>query len=111
MNITIKWFTDSKYPSFNVSLSNQGKEPFLEIKGCRIVKSKDGSPSGFDEFVAWPSTKNEKTQKYWNHVYASREFADVVLKKAKQSQPTEKQEVKKSSDGGGFEDIDSDIPW
>lgn len=104
MNITIKWFTESKYPSFNVSLSNQGKEPFCEIKGCRIAKGKDG------EFVSPPSTKGD-SGKYWNHAYFSKEFAEVILKKAKESQPTEKQEVKKFQGGGGLDNFDDDIPF
>lgn len=81
MEITIKWF-DGKYPSFNVCLASQpGKDPFIEIKGCRVASGKEG------DFVGWPATKNEKSGKYWNHVYASNEFAKVVLKKAKESQP------------------------
>ena len=51
MEISIKWF-EGKYPSFNVAIASQpGRDPFVEIKGCRIVKGKDG------EFVAPPSTK------------------------------------------------------
>ena len=60
MEISIKWF-DGAYPSFNVALASKpGNEPFLEIKSCRIVQGKDG------EFVSPPSTKNAKTEKYWN---------------------------------------------
>lgn len=86
MEIGIKWF-DGKYPSFNVALASKpGNEPFLEVKSCRIVEGKDG------EFVSTPSTKNEKTGKYWNHAYFSKDFAAVVLEKAKESQP--KQDAK-----------------
>lgn len=101
MDIKISWFDKQ----FNVALANPGKEPFLEVKGCRIVKNDSG------EFISWPSTKNEKTGKYWKHVYGSNEFSAVVLKKAKESQPTEKQEAKKSPVGGGFDDVDDDIPF
>ena len=83
MEISIEWF-DGKYPSFNVSLtSKEGKYPFLVIKGCRIAQGTKG------EFIGWPATKNQQTGKYWNHVYGSDEFAAVVLKKAKESQPAE----------------------
>lgn len=102
MEISIRWFS-GQYPSFNVGLASKpGNDPFLEIKSCRLVKGKDG------EFVSWPSTKNEKTQKYWNHVYASKEFAEVVLKKAKESQPQESAPKAKAV----ADDIDSDfIPF
>lgn len=104
MEILIKWF-DGKYPSFNVALASKpGNDPFLEIKGCRLAKGKDG------EFVSPPSTKGNN-DKYWNHAYFSKEFAEVILKKAKESQPTEKPEVKKSTAGGGFDDFDSNIPF
>lgn len=101
MEISIKWF-DGQYPSFNVGIaSKEGKEPFLEIKGCRIVQIKDG------EFVAPPSTKG-KNDKYWNHAYFSKDFAAVVLEKAKESQPKQqaKPEPKKS-----FDDLDDEIPF
>lgn len=99
MNIEIKWF-DGKYPSFNVALSSvEGKDPFLEVKGCRIVEGKDG------EFVSTPSTKNEKTGKYWNHAYFSKDFSAVVLEKAKECQPRASKVSPKKDD---FHD---DIPW
>lgn len=80
MKISVEWLA-GKYPQFNVSLAGgEGKEPFLVIKGCRIVSGSKG------EFVSWPSTKNEKTGKYWNHVYASEAFASAVLAEAKKSQ-------------------------
>lgn len=78
MNVTVKWFNDN----FNVILSTkEGKPPFLEIKGCRIVNGSNGP------FVSYPSKKNEQTGKYWNHVYGSEEFNAVVLEKAQASQP------------------------
>lgn len=96
MEITIKWF-DGQYPSFNVGISSvAGKEPFLEIKGCRIVNGKDG------EFVSPPSTKNEKSGKYWNHAYFSKDFAGVVLEKAKESMP--KPTGKPASKADNFDD-------
>ena len=102
MEVTIKWF-DGKFPSFNIALSSQaGRDPFLEVKGCRIVSGKDG------EFVAPPSTKGNN-DKYWNHAYFSKDFAAVVLEKAKESQP--KQSAPAKSDKRHAEDIDSDIPF
>lgn len=96
MEITIKWFDKS----FNVCIASAaGKEPFLEVKSCRLVAGKDG------EFVSTPSTKNEKTGKYWNHAYFSKEFADVVLKKAKESQPMHiEREPAKQSNSDPFDD-------
>src|SRR5574342_120332 len=97
MEISIKWF-DGQYPSFNVGVaSKEGNEPFIEVKGCRICKGKDG------EFVAPPSTKG-KNDKYWNHAYFSKDFAAVVLEKAKESQPQKQAPAKKQSSGNAFDD-------
>ena len=78
MKITTTWFTDN----FNVDLAaSEGREPFLSIKGCRIVSGSKG------EFVSWPARKNEQTGKWWNHVWGSEAFSQVVLEEAKKSQP------------------------
>ena len=79
MQIKIEHFP-GKFPQFNVSLSSaEGKEPFLVIKGCRIV---DGSKG---QFVSWPATKKDDGR-YWNHVWASEGFAQAVLNAATESQ-------------------------
>jgi hypothetical protein len=81
MHISIEHFPGT-YPQFNVNLhSAEGKEPFLTVKGCRIV---DGSKG---RFVSWPATKNEKTGKYWSHVFASDGFATAVLQEAMKEAP------------------------
>lgn len=79
MQINCTWFGDN----FNVELSSQqGKEPFLVIKGCRI---KDGQKG---EFVSWPANPpKEHGGKWWNHVYASEAFAVAVIEAAKKAQP------------------------
>jgi len=102
MEISVKWF-DGQYPSFNVAITSQpGKDPFIEVKGCRIVQGKDG------EFVAPPSTKG-KNDKYWNHAYFSKDFAAVVLEKAKECQPQKSAPAKKQAKD---DDFDSDsIPF
>lgn len=103
MQINIEWF-DGKYPQFNVSLaSKEGVEPFLTVKGCRIV---DGSKG---EFVSWPATKNENTGKYWNHVWASEKFAAAVLEEAKKAQ--KKPQPKDAAWRAGAREQDSDIPF
>jgi DNA-binding cell septation regulator SpoVG len=80
MHISIEHFT-GKYPSFNVALSSTpDKEPFLVIKGCRIVDGNKG------KFVSWPAKKMD-TGKYWNHVYASDAFAAQVIKEAEKESP------------------------
>lgn len=107
MEISIKWF-DGQYPSFNVNLHSQpGKEEFISIKGCRIVDGRDGP------FVSWPSTKNDKTGKYWNHVWAGEKFAAIVLSKALEAQPKKSASNKSANQkqAAGFDDLDSDIPW
>lgn len=99
MNVTVKWFNDN----FNVILaSKEGAEPFLEIKGCRIVNGSNGA------FVSYPSKKNEQTGKYWNHVYGSEKFNSVVLEKAQASQP---QPQARSGGQRRGDDTDSDIPF
>jgi DNA-binding cell septation regulator SpoVG len=104
MEISVKWF-DGQYPQFNVSIASKpGNEPFLEVKGCRIVSGKDG------EFVAPPSTKG-KNDKYWNHAYFSKDFAAVVLEKAKECQPQKQQAQPAQKQTGGFSDMESDIPF
>lgn len=81
MKITCEWFSGDK-PQFNVNLaSGEGKEPFLTVKGCRIANGSKG------EFISWPATKNQTTQKYWNHVYASEGFNVAVLEAAKAAMP------------------------
>jgi DNA-binding cell septation regulator SpoVG len=95
MHINVKWFSDN----FNVILaSKEGADPFLEIKGCRVVNGSNGP------FVSYPSKKNEQTGKYWNHVYGSEKFNAVVLEKAQAGQPTQER-PRMSRDGG------DDIPF
>lgn len=63
----------------------------MSIKGCRLAEGKKG------KFVSYPSKKQDDG-KYWNHVWASEKFNDVVLKKALEAQP----ETKKPS---SFDDV------
>ena len=77
MHITVEHF-DGKYPSFNVNLhSKEGAQPFVTIKGARIIEGSKGA------FVSWPATKNEKTGKYWAHVFGSEGFNSAVMEAAK----------------------------
>jgi DNA-binding cell septation regulator SpoVG len=81
MHIAIKWFEGDR-PQFNVALaSKEDRDPFLEIKGVRIVNGSKG------EFVSWPATKNEKTGKFWNHCYGSDAFNEAVLEAARAAMP------------------------
>jgi hypothetical protein len=101
MNVEIKWFNEQ----FNVHLSSkEGAEPFLEIKGCRIASGSKGP------FVSWPSTKNQQTGKYWNHVYGSEKFAAVVLSKAQETMPKQEPRSRPQSSGARA-DADQDIPF
>lgn len=95
MKITVKHFA-GQYPSFNVGLaSSEGREPFLEIKGCRIVSGAKG------DFVSWPSRKQDDG-KYWNHVWGSDEFQAAVLKEAQKAAP--KPAPKPAP-------VEDDVPW
>lgn len=78
MNIIITHHGDQ----FNVELSSkEGAEPFLSIKGCRIVEGQKGP------FVSYPATKNQTTGKWWSHVWASDKFNQAVLEKVQASIP------------------------
>lgn len=105
MKITIKHFA-GQYPSFNVSLANEGKEPFIEIKGCKIMNGSNG------EFVSYPSRKKDDGT-YWNHVYGSNDFNAAVLREAKceAPAPAPKPAPKPAPAGSGFDDMDDDIPF
>lgn len=104
MKIQIKHF-DGQHPSFNVQLFNEGTEPFLEIKGCRIVSGANG------EFVSWPSRKLD-SGKYWNHCYASESFNAAVLKLAQKSAAPKAPPARpKPAPSSGFDDMDDDIPF
>ena len=84
MEISVKWF-DGQYPSFNLMIASAaGKEPFLEIKGCKIVEGQNGP------FISYPSRKQDNG-KYWNHVYVSDAFNAVVLSKAQATMPAKQQ--------------------
>jgi DNA-binding cell septation regulator SpoVG len=81
MKISIEHFNGER-PQFNVSLSSgEGKEPFITVKGCRIVEGTNGA------FVSWPATKNQTSGKYWNHVWASEAFNVAVLEEAQKTKP------------------------
>ena len=97
MEVTVVW-KDGKYPSFNVGLSSKaGQKPFIEIKGCKLI---DGSKG---QFVSYPSRKQDDG-KYWNHVWASDAFNQVVIQKALESQPGK-------SKSNSTEDMESDAPF
>jgi hypothetical protein len=102
MEITVKWF-DGQYPSFNLILATApGKEPFIEIKGCKIVDGKNGP------FISYPSRKQDDG-KYWNHVYASDAFNGVVLEKAQAAMPSKA--PARPARQAQRDDPDGDIPF
>ena len=97
MNITIEHFGDN----FNVSISSKaGSEPFLKIRGCRIVSGGNG------EFVSWPARKGQDG-KWWNHVYASDAFNAAVLAEAKEA----KAPAKPARQSRPSRDDDESIPF
>lgn len=104
MQIRVEWYTGER-PSFNVLLaSREGAEPFINIKGCRIVDGNKG------KFVSWPATKNQTTGKYWNHVYASEAFNVAVLEAAEASMPKQDTRTHSERKRGAPQD-DSDMPF
>ena len=109
MQIIITWSETSQYPRFDVELaSTPTTDPFIKIRGCGIMKKKSDN----SEFVSWPSTKNQTTGKYWNHVYGSDAFNAAVLAEAKKTQPAAQVPQKaKEAATGGFDDFPSDLPF
>ena len=107
MEITIKHF-DGQYPSFNIALHGApGAEPFLEIKGCKLVSGANG------EFISYPSRKQENG-KYWNHVYGGEKFNAAVIKKVKEGQrpaPKRDDAARSRQLDRQADTIDMDIPF
>ena len=88
MKISVQQFDNQ----FNVQLaSKEGADPFLTIKGCRVV---DGSKG---RFVSWPAKKME-SGKYWNHVYASEQFQAAVLAAYDEAAPKTRKAAADDSD-------------
>ena len=97
MKITIEQHNDQ----FNIALSSQeGKEPFMVIKGCR-VKDGDKGP-----FISFPARKMDNG-KWWNHVWASEGFQKAALLELQKAAPPRRAPPQKT----GFDDIDNDIPF
>ena len=100
MLIKIEHFS-GQYPQFNVALSSaEGKEPFITIKGCRIIEGTKGP------FISWPATK--RGEKWWQHVWASEGFAQAVMDEARKTQPKvthgERQQARADSVKRDFQD-------
>jgi DNA-binding cell septation regulator SpoVG len=94
MKISIEHFA-GKYPQFNVSLATkEGVEPFIVIKGCRLVNGSKG------QFISWPAKKLD-SGKYWNHVYTSEPFSNAVLEEVLRTMPKESK----------AKSLDEDIPF
>lgn len=102
MHVTVKWFGEQ----FNINLhSKDGASEFLSVKGCRI-KEHDGK-----EFIAFPSQKNEKTGKWWNHVWATDAFQAHVIPIARAAQPKDQKQPAPKKGAGAFADMPDDIPF
>lgn len=93
---------DGKYPSFNLVLrTGPGKDPFMIVRGCRIVNGANG------DFISYPSRKQDDG-KYWNHVYGSKEFNDIVMSVANHAAAAK---PKAAAQSKSVVDMSSDIPW
>ena len=94
---------------FNVTLaSKEGAQPFLTIKGCRVVEGSKGP------FVSWPAKKME-SGKYWNHVYASEAFQAAVLEAFNTTKPKvapkPRDEAWQARQPARQEAVEDDIPF
>lgn len=102
MKITCEWFPGQN-PQFNMSLASaEGREPFLVVKGARIVPGKNGP------FISWPSRKKDDGT-YWNHVWSSEAFSQAVLEEAMRSQP--KQDTRTHGEQRRGATADPEIPF
>ena len=102
MKITIEHHNDQ----FNVCLATkEGVEPFITIKGCRLVNGRNGA------FVSWPARKLD-SGKYWNHVYASEAFGAAVLEAVNASIPaSQKAPAPRAPARPTRQAADDDIPF
>ncbi len=99
MEIAIEWHGDQ----FNVALTSaKGQEPFITIKGARIVDGAKGA------FVSWPATKNQTSGKWWSHVWGSDKFNAVILERAQATRPQESDPKKRPAPQ---DDQDESIPF
>jgi DNA-binding cell septation regulator SpoVG len=99
MKITLE-MKDGKWQSFNINLhSKEGADAFLVIRDCRMVEHQKG------RFISFPAKKNEKTDKWWNHVWASDAFQESVKDIYDAMQP--KPKIKTAP----VEDDLSDVPF
>lgn len=98
MKVTIQHF-EGKYHSFNIMVhAVEGADPFLTIRGCRIIEGKNGP------FISYPATKNDQG-KYWNHVIGGDKFNEYVIKEASKHHAPHK-----PARGSGFDDME-DAPF
>ena len=105
MEITIEHHGDQ----FNINLHGAlGAEPFLQIKGCRIVQGKNGP------FISYPARKMDNG-KFWQHVYGGDKFNEKVMQLAVQQNMRPSHDAAKArqlpKQGSGFDDMGSDIPF
>lgn len=74
MKITAEARQGGKFTFYTIRLhSAEGREPFLEIKECRII---DGSKG---RFISFPARKDDK-DKWWPYLYASEGFQVEAIK-------------------------------
>lgn len=100
MHISIEHHNDQ----FNICLhSQEGRDAFLVIKGCRLKDSEKG------RFISFPARKLD-SGKWWNHVYASEAFQGQILKALDASKPQAPQRTHAQMKRGSMDD-DSDVPF
>ena len=103
MKITAEKREAGRFTFYTVRIASQeGREPFLEIKDCKLIEGRNGP------FVGFPARKDDKN-KWWPMVYASDAF-QVEIIKAMHAAETDKRthaERKRATQTA----IDDDIPF
>jgi DNA-binding cell septation regulator SpoVG len=109
VKITAEKREAGRFTFYTVRLhSAEGKEPFLEIKDCKLI---DGSKG---QFVGFPARKDDK-DKWWPMVYASDGFQAEVIKvmNAATVRPTDTRTLseRRPKPPTSLADMVDDVPW
>jgi len=105
MKITAEARQGGKFTFYTIRLhSAEGKEPFLEIKDCRII---DGSKG---RFISFPARKDDK-DKWWPYLYASDGFQVEAIKAMDAATPAQDTRTHGERKKPTLIDMDNDVPF
>jgi hypothetical protein len=89
--------------------SGEGREPFLELKDCKVIEGSKG------RFVGFPARKEDKggVTKYWPYMYASEAFQIELIKAmdAATPKPDTRTHGERTGRRVAQDDDDSSVPF